>query len=101
MSCRGLDAELVAARRPLLACIGQEASRGHLSEAHRCYRSLRLLESARWWLETILGQDELETVYQPAETIRSEFLCRIEQLARAKTATEVEQLYLEMIRSYP
>jgi hypothetical protein len=101
MSCAGLDAQLIAARAPLLECVGQEAQRGHLAGAHRCYRSLRLLESARWWLTTLTGRDDLGTVYQPAEMVRQEFLCRIEKLARATTAEEVERLYLDMIRSFP
>ena len=62
---------------------------------------LRLLESARWWLTTLTSRDDLGTVYQPAETVRQEFLCRIERLARATTAEEVERLYLDMIRSFP
>jgi len=101
MSCPDLDGALVAARQPLLECVGGEARRGHLAGAHRCYRALRLLESARWWLRTLIGQDEMASVYQPSETVRLEFLCRIEQLARARTADEVERLYLDTIRSYP
>ena len=100
-SCAGLDARLVDARQPLLACVGEEARRGNLARAHRCYRALRLLESARWWLKTLLGQDELHVVYMPADNIKAEFLCRIEALSRARTPAEVETLYLEMIRSYP
>ena len=100
-SCRKLDADLVEARTPLLACVGREAQHGNLDRAHRCYRALRLLESARWWLETLIGQDELHKVYSPAETVRLEFLCRIEALSRAHTPEEVEALYLDMIRSYP
>ena len=89
------------ARRPLLDCVGREASQGNLPRAHRCYRSLRLLESARWWLQTLVGQDELHRVYAPAESIRLEFLCRIEALAAAHTPEQVEALYLNMIRSFP
>jgi len=100
-SCAALDAQLIAARAPLLRCVGQEAQQGHLAGAHRCYRSLRLLESARWWLTTLLDRDEMVTVYQPADTVRQEFLCRIEELARAKTAEEVERLYLDMVRAFP
>jgi len=100
-SCRKLDADLVEARTPLLACVGRQAQHGNLDRAHRCYRSLRLLESARWWLETLMGQDELHKVYSPAESIRLEFLCRIEALSRARTPEQVEVLYLDMIRSYP
>jgi hypothetical protein len=100
-SCGGLDARLLAARAPLLACVGENARGGRLAEAHRCYRALRFLESARWWLITLTGPDEMSSVYQPSESIRLEFLCRIEQLARAKTAAEVERLYLETIQSYP
>jgi len=102
--CGELDGRLLAARQPLLACIGDEARRGHLSNAHRCYRSLRLLESARWWLASLLGGDEpggIGLVYQPSDTVRLEFLCRIEQLARARSPSEVERLYLDTIRSYP
>jgi hypothetical protein len=103
MTCAGLDAQLVSARQPLLACVGDQARRGHLPDAHRCYRALRLLESARWWLRTILSQeqDELGSVYQPSETVRLEFLCRIEQLAGSTTAQAVERLYIDMIRSFP
>lgn len=100
-SCPALDEKLVEARQPLLDCVGREARRGNLERAHRCYRSLRLLESARWWLETLIGQDALHKVYSPSETIRSEFLCRIEALSRARTPEQVESLYLDMIRSYP
>jgi hypothetical protein len=99
--CPELDAELVSARRPLLLCVGEEARRGHLAAAHRCYRALRFLESARWWLRTLLGSDEMSTVYQPAESVRVEFLCRIELLVRARTAAEVERLYLDTIRAFP
>jgi len=99
--CGTLDARLVDARQPLLACVGREAGHGDLQAAHRCYRALRLLESARWWLMTITGQDELHRVYAPAETVRQEFLCRIESLTRARTPARVEALYLDMIRSYP
>lgn len=100
-SCLSLDDALVDARGPMLACVGREAGRGNLAAAHRCYRSLRLLESARWWLKTLLGQDELHAVYMPSETVKRQFICRIQALTRAKTASEVERLYLEMIRSYP
>ena len=100
-SCDALDARLVDARQPLLACVGREATRGELAEAHRCYRSLRLLESARWWLKTLTGQDELHSVYMPSDTVKMEFLCRIEALTRARTPQEVEVLYLDMIRAFP
>jgi hypothetical protein len=100
-SCAQLDAKLVDARSPILACVGAEARRGNLSAAHRCYRSLRLLESARWWLKTLMNEDELHSVYRPSETFKREFLCRIEELSRAKTAAQVEQLYMKMIRSFP
>jgi len=99
--CPELDAALVAARRPLLLCVGEQARRGRLADAHRCYRALRFLESARWWLRTLLGSDEMSAVYQPSETVRIEFLCRIEQLVRARTAAEVERLYLDTIRAFP
>jgi hypothetical protein len=81
--------------------LGQEAQRGHLNQAHRSYRALRLLESARWWLQTILNENELDPVYQTSETTRQEFLCRIEELTRATTPGRVEAVYMEMIRSYP
>jgi hypothetical protein len=100
-SCAELDARLVDARQPLLECVGREAGHGNLAQAHRCYRSLRLLESARWWLKTLLGQNELDSVYMPADNIKLEFLCRIEALSRARTPEKVEALYLDMIRSYP
>jgi hypothetical protein len=100
-ACAELDTQLIEARRPLLKCVGEQARRGNLVGAHRCYRALRLLESARWWLKTLMGTDELHTVYMPSETIKNEFLCRIEALTRAQTPAEVERLYLDMIRSYP
>ena len=100
-SCPALDDDLVAARQPLLACVGHAADGGRLDEAHRCYRALRLLESARWWLETLSREDRLVPVYQPAEATRREFLCRLEGLAAARDAATVERLYLEMIRSFP
>ena len=100
-TCAQLDGKLVEARQPLLKCVGREAGHGNLGRAHRCYRSLRLLESARWWLKTLLGPDELHKVYSPSDTIRLEFLCRIEALSRARTPERVEMLYLEMIRTYP
>jgi hypothetical protein len=100
-TCDALDAKLVEARHPLLTCVGQQASKGNLAGAHRCYRSLRLLESARWWVKTLLGQDELHAVYKPSSVITREFLCQIEALTRARTPDEVERIYLEMIRSYP
>ena len=99
--CGDLDGKLIAARQPLLQCIGHQASRGHLAEAHRCYRSLRLIESARWWLKTLSSPNELDAVYQPSEKMRQEFICRIEKLTQAKTPAEVETLYLEMIRAFP
>jgi hypothetical protein len=101
MSCGDLDGSLLAARAPLMECIGLEAKRGHLGSAHRCYRALRLLESARWWLKSLIAQEEMMAVYHPSESVRQEFLCRIEQLARARRPGEVERLYLDMIRSYP
>lgn len=99
--CPELDAALVSARAPLLRCVGEAAGHGRLADAHRCYRAIRFLESARWWLQTLLGSDEMSAVYQPAESVRLEFLCRIEQLARARTAAEVERLYLDTIRAFP
>ena len=99
--CGQLDSRLEAARQPLLRCIGEEARRGHLSDAHRCYRSVRLLQSARWWLSSLMGVDELSSVYQPSETVRLEFLCHIERLSRARSPAEVERIYLDTIRSYP
>jgi hypothetical protein len=99
--CPELDAALVAARSPLLRCVGEAAGHGRLADAHSCYRAIRFLESARWWLQTLLGSDEMSAVYQPAESVRLEFLCRIEQLARARTAAEVERLYLDTIRAFP
>jgi len=100
-SCAQLDGRLVEARQPLLACVGREAAHGNLDRAHRCYRSLRLLESARWWLKTLTAQDELHRVYSPSDSVLTEFLCRIEALTLARTPGKVEALYLEMIRSYP
>lgn len=100
-TCHALDASLVLARKPLLQCIGQQAQRGHLVQAHRCYRSLRLLESARWWLKTLISQSASDGVYQISETTRREFLCKIEQLARSRTPEEVERVYMEMIRAFP
>ncbi len=99
--CHDLDDSLVLARKPLLQCIGKQAQRGHLSQAHRCYRSLRLLESARWWLKTVMNQSPADGVYQISETTRREFLCKIEQLARSRTPEDVERVYMEMIRAFP
>jgi len=87
----------------MLRCIGEKGRQGDLERAHRCFRALRLLESARWWLRTLLGENGLTpAVYRvPVETVKNEFLCRIERLTRAKTPREIEQIYLEMVRSYP
>lgn len=85
----------------MLACVDHQARRGNLQATHRCYRSLRLLESARWWLKTLMSADELQSVYKPSERFKMEFLCRIEQLAKATSASHVERLYLDMIRSFP
>jgi hypothetical protein len=81
--------------------VGREAQKGHLDTAHRCYRALRLLESARWWTRTLMTPDQQLKVYQPPEVIRDDFLCCIERLVQAKTPDEVERLYLEMVKNYP
>jgi len=102
-NCSRLDAELVNARRPLLRCVGEEARRGHLDRAHRCYRALRLIESARWWLRTLTSDTGiLPALYRgPVESMRQEFLCRVEKLATARTPAAVERLYLDIVRAYP
>ena len=102
-SCDALDAQLVNARRPLLLCVGDQAKRGKLDRAHRCYRALRLIESARWWLRTLTSDTGiLPALYRgPVETMRQEFICRVEKLSRARSAAEVEQLYLDIVRAYP
>ncbi|MCC6748659.1 MAG: hypothetical protein IT371_13445 [Deltaproteobacteria bacterium] len=98
-----LEARLDEARRPFVACVGDEARLGRLSTAHRCFRALRLLESGRWWLRTLTGEAEtVPTVYGVTrEPVRLDFLCRLERLALARSAPAVEERYLEMIRAYP
>lgn len=101
--CAGLDERLLQARAPLLGCVGRATRHGHLDRAHRCYRALRLIESARWWLRTLNAEDaSLPAVYGvPVETVRLDFLCRLRRLAGARTPEEVERRYLDMIRAYP
>ena len=101
LGCLGLDTDLVKARALMVSCVGDEASRGHISRAHRCYRAVRLLESARWWLTTLQVPDHINKVYQPSPSRHRAFLCSIQRLGRCRTASEVEQRYLEMIRYYP
>jgi hypothetical protein len=90
-------------RQPLLACVGRATRHGHLDEAHRCYRALRLVESARWWLRTFATEESsLASVYRvPVETVHLDFLCRVRRLAAARTPEAVERLYLDMIQAYP
>jgi hypothetical protein len=99
--CLGLDNGLVKARALMVKCVGDQASKGHISRAHRCYRAARLLESARWWLTTLQVPDHINKVYQPSPSRHRAFLCSIQRLGKCSTATEVEQRYLEMIKYYP
>lgn len=102
-TCDELDAKLVAARQPLLRCIGREADHGRLANAHKCYRALRLIESARWWLRTLTSEDGImHSIYRVSvEPLRLNFLCQIERLTRARRPAEVEKIYLEIVRSFP
>lgn len=101
--CTQLDAALQRTKKPLLACISRAGAAMDVGRTHRCYRALRLLESARWWLRTLEAElGVMPKVYRiPIETIRQEFFCRIERLGAARTAREVERRYLEMVQSYP
>jgi len=102
-SCADLDERLLQARQPLLDCIAREGRRSHIGQTHRCYRALRLIESARWWLRTLNASlGIMPPVYKvPTESLRQEFLCRIERLAAARTPHEVQRRYLEMVAAYP
>ena len=106
-NCRGaasyseLDQKLRNLRKKMMSCIGSEARQGHVGTTHQCYRALRLVESARWWLKTLVMPQNRLPVYQPAEVFRLRFLCSIERLAAATTPKQVEARYLEMIRFYP
>jgi hypothetical protein len=101
--CPELDERLVSARQPLFKCIATEAHAGRLDKAHRCYRALRLIESARWWLRTLTAdRGELPSVYRtPVETFRNEFFCRIERLSTAAQPELIEQRYLDVIQAFP
>jgi len=96
-----LDLKLQTLRKKMMDCIGREARQGHLGTTHQCYRALRLVESARWWLKTLVMPQNHLSVYQPTEVFRLRFLCSIERLTAAKDPKQVEQRYLEMIRFYP
>jgi hypothetical protein len=87
----------------MLDCVGKHAHAGRLDRAHRCYRALRLIESARWWLRTLASDDALlPNMYRvPVETVRQAFVCRIERLAGARTAAEVEARSLQMVQAFP
>ncbi|MCB9555470.1 MAG: hypothetical protein H6707_05150 [Deltaproteobacteria bacterium] len=86
-----------------MQCIAVAANKGRLDRAHACYRALRLLESARWWLKTMqASHPALPPVYhEPNEQRRLEFFCRLERLAEARSPSEVQRRYLAMIRSLP
>ena len=99
--CLGLNRELVAARQIMVSCVGDQAARGHLGRAHSCYRAVRLLESARWWLKTLQVPDMVNRVYQPSPSRHRAFLCSIQSLGKCRTSEDVERRYLEMIRRYP
>lgn len=104
IDCRKqLDDQLVAARKPLLSCVRLNADRGLFLDAHRCYRAMRLLESARWWLETIMMQAPAVPDVYPilADAFRTEFLCKLQRVAAAKNPEQIEQSYLDMVRAYP
>ncbi len=96
-----LDLKLEALRKMMMDCIGRQARRGHVGTTHQCYRGLRLVESARWWIKTLVMPGNRLPVYQPTEVQRRRFLCAIERLAAARTPKQVELRYLEMIRYYP
>lgn len=96
-----LDLKLEALRKMMMVCIGREARQGHVGQTHQCYRGLRLVESARWWLKTLVMPGNRLPVYQPTEVMRRRFLCAIERLTAARTPKQVERSYLEMIRYYP
>jgi len=99
--CAELADDLLGARKLMIQCVGQEADRGHLADAHRCFRAARLLESARWWLRTLMVSDEVTRVYQPSPQRHRRFLCSIQRLARCQTSAQVEAAYLDMIQHYP
>lgn len=98
---RELDQKLQTLRNKMLACVGREGSQGHVATTHQCYRGLRLVESARWWLKTLVMPENAIAVYQPAERLRLRFLCAIERLARAEDPGQIERRYVELIRHYP
>lgn len=99
--CSILDHDLVKARQLMVKCVGQQAGKGHVGQAHGCYRAVRLLESARWWLTTLQVPDLVNRVYQPSPSRHRAFLCAIQRLGKCRTVQEVERRYLEMIRYYP
>jgi len=101
VGCGALNQELLKAQKFFYRCISEQAPKGHLSQTHKCYRSLRLLESARWWLKTLTTPEDQLKVYQPSSVILRQFLCAIERLAAARDSAEVERLYLDMVRHYP
>ncbi|MCA9670499.1 MAG: hypothetical protein KC503_33110 [Myxococcales bacterium] len=102
-TCDKLDDLLVASRKPMLDCIAKHARAGRLDRAHRCYRALRLIESARWWLRTLASDDALlPNIYRvPVEAVKQAFVCRIERMAQANTPPEIEARYLEMVQAFP
>ena len=99
----GLDEALLRARKPLLRCVALQGRRSNLHEAHICFRALRQIESARWWLDTLIGDTGwAPRVYRaPSESALRRFFCAVALLARAETAEEVERRYLEVVRAYP
>ncbi len=100
-SCDTLDRRLGEHQKRFLGCVQENAARGKLEQTHRCYRTLRLLQSARWWLQTLSIPSYRLKVYQPDDALHQAFLCAIERLLATRTPEEVERRYLEMVRSYP
>lgn len=100
-SCAALDEALLSARSPLLACVARAGAKSDLATTHRCHRALRLIENARWLLKTVQGETGFAPPVYNAPVSRREFFCRIEALAAARTAPEVERRYIALVRAYP
>ncbi|MBW2732542.1 MAG: hypothetical protein JRH20_09120 [Deltaproteobacteria bacterium] len=100
-SCKSLDERLLAARRPLLACVARAGAKSDLASTHRCHRALRLIENARWLLRTVQADGDFTLPVYNAPLSRRSFFCHVEHLAAAPTAQAVEQRYLALVRAYP
>lgn len=99
--CLDLADRLITLRDRMVRAVGTEAQAARLVRAHGYYRAVRLIESARFWLESLYAPDELQRVYQPSLSLYRRFLCAIQRLAEARSVAEVEERYLDMVRSYP